>query len=102
MNPEAMNVEQKSRAPLIHLLPQVVASTILVVLIFQYAQPHNLAFWIGLALTLVSAAFFCLPDFSWAVRYPLRRKPGSWSFAVSILASATPCMFSAPSCLWVR
>ena len=58
MNPEAVNAEGQARAPLFHLLPQLLASTILVVLIFQYAQPRGVAFWIGLAMTLVSAALF--------------------------------------------
>jgi protein-S-isoprenylcysteine O-methyltransferase Ste14 len=53
-----MNEEPNTRAPLVHLLPQLVASAILVVLIFQYAKPRDLAFWVGLALALLSAAFF--------------------------------------------
>ena len=58
MKAKTVPPDSPARAPLVHLLPQVVASLILITLIFQYAGPRNLAFWFGVTLTLASAACF--------------------------------------------
>ncbi|MBZ5722681.1 MAG: isoprenylcysteine carboxylmethyltransferase family protein [Acidobacteriia bacterium] len=50
--------EEQRKGSVFHMLPQLVASSVLIGMIRQYAQPHDVAFWSGFALTTVSVIFF--------------------------------------------
>jgi protein-S-isoprenylcysteine O-methyltransferase Ste14 len=58
-----MSSDVRDERSVVHMLPQLVAAPVLLLLICQLAEPRDVAFWLGLTLTAVSAIFFLTARF---------------------------------------